>query len=69
MSKLAANSTILIGLVTAVIAFLVAFGVDVSQDQQEAILGLVAAGILVLGIYFHPAIPVGETGGAEPPAP
>ena len=39
------------GLVLAVLAVLVAFGVDLTQDQQVAILGLVAA-LIVVWSYF-----------------
>lgn len=49
------------GVVTAVLAIVVAFGVDLSDDQQKAILGIVAAvapivaGIVIRGKVFSPA--------------
>jgi len=39
----------IIGVVTAVLALLVAFGVEISTQQQTAILGIVTAVIFVLG--------------------
>ncbi|MCB0073542.1 MAG: hypothetical protein KDE20_18865 [Caldilineaceae bacterium] len=41
--------TLITGLVSAVIALLVAFGVQVTQQQQTAILGLVGA-LIALGV-------------------
>jgi uncharacterized membrane protein len=67
MTKLAANSTIVIALVLAVIALLTAFGVDISQDQQEALIGVVAAVLALVGLWFHPSVPVGNT--TTPPTP
>lgn len=49
------------GLAAAVVAALIAFGVDLSQDQQNALLGLVAvvapivAGVLIRSKVFAPA--------------
>ncbi len=63
MTKLAANSTIILALVTATITLLAAFGVEVTSAQQDAIMGVVAALLLLLGVYFHPSIPVGNQDG------
>lgn len=38
-----------IGLATALVAFLVAFGVELTTGQQVSILGLVSAGLIFLG--------------------
>lgn len=38
-----------VGFITALIALLVAFGVELSSDQQSAILGIVAAVLILLG--------------------
>ncbi len=63
MTKLAANSTLVLAFITALVALLTAFGVDISKDQLEAIVGLVAAALALLGVWFHPNIPVGNQGG------
>lgn len=39
----------IVGFVTALLALLVAFGVQVTTDQQVAILGIVSAVIILLG--------------------
>lgn len=69
------------GLVTAVLALIVAFGIDLDTSQQAAILGLVAAlapiiaGIITRQAVFSPqttqriANAAAETGVAEVPAP
>jgi len=38
-----------VGFITALVALLVAFGVELSSDQQNAILGIVAAVLILLG--------------------
>jgi hypothetical protein len=59
--KIIANATLLTGLVTAFLALLVAFGVDITPDQHTAILGAVGAIVSLLGALAHPDIPVGPT--------
>jgi hypothetical protein len=39
----------IVGLVTAVLALLVAFGVGVTEHQQEAVVGVVSALLILLG--------------------
>jgi len=63
MTKVAANSTLVIAFVTALVALLTAFGVNITQDQLEAIVGVIAAALALLGLWFHPGVPVGNTSG------
>lgn len=65
MTRLAANATLVIALVAAVLALLPAFGVEVTKEQTDAILGVIAAALALLGVWFHPSIPIGNTGGAK----
>ncbi|SKF61455.1 Uncharacterised protein [Mycobacteroides abscessus subsp. abscessus] len=46
-------TTAAIGLVTAVLALLTAFGVDLTQAQQGAILGFVAAVLVVASLLWQ----------------
>lgn len=52
---------ILVGATAAVFELLAAFGVDVTQDQQTAIAAVAGVGLAVLGVWFHPSVPVGES--------
>lgn len=61
MSKLAANATIVLAAIAALLALLSAFHVPISPDQHTAILAVVSAALAVLGIYFHPDIPIGKS--------
>jgi len=61
VSKLAANVTLVIAAVGAVLTLLAAFGVSISGAQHDAILGVITAALAVVGIYFHPSIPIGKT--------
>jgi uncharacterized membrane protein len=62
MSKLAANSTLVVALVQAVVILAVEFGWDLTANQQGAIIGVCTAALAVIGVYFHPKIPIGPTG-------
>lgn len=64
MSKLAANSTLVVALVQAVIILAVEFGWDLTANQQGAIIGVTTAVLAVIGLWFHPSVPVGPTGDA-----
>ena len=44
-----AEPAMVIGLVTAVLALVVSFGIPVSQDQRDAIVGVVSAVLILLG--------------------
>ena len=57
MTKTAAILTV----VNAALALLLAFGVDVSQDQQAAITGIVNAVLLLGAVWFDPKVPFGNT--------
>lgn len=63
MTKTAA----ILGVVNAGLALLLAFGVDVSQDQQAAITGGVNAVLILLTAVFDPKVPFGvsKNGGGE----
>jgi hypothetical protein len=66
MSKLAANTTLVLAAVGALLTLLAAFGIGLSGPQHDAILGALSAALAVVGIYFHPDIPIGKT---SPPSP
>lgn len=59
MSKLVANSALVLGLVQAVIGLLAAFGVEITKEQTAAILGVSGALIAVAAVWFHPSVPIG----------
>lgn len=61
MTKLVANSTIVIAFVQAILILLVSFDVALTDKQQDAILLVWTAGIALLGVWFHPKIPIGPT--------
>ncbi len=61
MSRLAANSTLFVALVQAIIVLAVVFGWNLSDEQQAAIIGVTTAVLAVIGLYFHPSVPVGPT--------
>lgn len=61
MSKLLANLSVLTGLAAAITLLLRAFGVDVTDEQNDAILGVIAALSTIAGVWFHPSTPVGPT--------
>lgn len=65
MSKLVASGSIILGAVTALIAVLIAFHVNISYDEETAILGAVGGLLAVAGIWFHPAVPIGPTSTAS----
>jgi uncharacterized membrane protein len=62
MDKLVANVTLLLAALGALLTLLIAFGVQISPDQHTAIVGFASAALAVLGVWFHPDIPVGKTG-------
>jgi hypothetical protein len=65
MSKLLANLSVLTGVASAITVLLTAFGVDITDAQKEAILGVVAVLVTVAGVWFHPSTPIGP--GPTPP--
>ena len=58
---------ILVGGAGAILSLLVAFGVDISPDQHEAILAFLSLLMLALGAWVHPDVPVGTTESKPPP--
>jgi uncharacterized membrane protein len=58
--KIVAALGILVGGLAVVFELLVAFGVNVSADQQTAIAAVAGLVLSILGVWFHPAIPVGS---------
>jgi len=65
MSKVLAAIGIVIGSLSIIDDFLVAFNIyDLSDAQTGALGSLGGFLLLILGVWFHPSIPVG----AEPPA-
>ena len=61
MSKIAANATLIVAFVQAIITLAVAFGWDITEDQIAAILGACTVALAVLGLWFHPDVPIGST--------
>lgn len=61
MTKALAALGIIVGGLGAILELLVAFGVNVSQPEQNAIGRVAALVLVVLGVWFHPSIPVGKT--------
>jgi cadmium resistance protein CadD (predicted permease) len=59
-SKILATLTAVIGAIGVLYSLLAAFGVELSQTQQEAITGLAGLVLIVSGIWLHPGTPVGE---------
>lgn len=60
MSKLVAALGIIVGGAATVFEVLVAFGVNLSPDQQTAIAAVAGLALAVLGVWWHPSIPVGN---------
>ena len=60
-TKILATLTALVGAVTVLYSFLGAFGVELSQNQQDAIAGLLGLVLIVAGIWLHPSTPIGST--------
>lgn len=62
MNKVVAALGILVGSLAVVFELLVAFGVHITADQQTAISAAAGVVLAVLGVWFHPSIPVGNRG-------
>lgn len=59
MSKVMAALAIVVGGASSIFSLLTAFGVNISPDQHTAIVAVAGVALLVLGVWFHPSIPVG----------
>lgn len=53
----------ILGVVNALLALLIAFGTDITQDQQVAITAAVNAVLIAGAAFFDPAVPFGKTNG------
>lgn len=62
MTKVLAALGIIVGGFGTVVAVLVAFGVNVTPDQHTALESAAGLLLLVLGVWFHPSVPVGKSG-------
>lgn len=60
MSKILAALGIIVGGASSIFSLLTAFGVDITPDQHTAIVAVAGVLMLVLGLWFHPAVPIGE---------
>lgn len=58
MTKTAA----VVAFVNAVLLVVTSFGIELSQEQQAAIIGAVNALIVLLAALFDPSVPFGRTG-------
>jgi hypothetical protein len=60
MDKVMAALGIIVGGLAVVFELLSAFGVDITQNQQTAIAAVAGLVLAILGVWFHPSIPVGS---------
>ena len=58
--KIVAAIGILVGGIAVIFELLVAFGVTITPDQQTAIAAVAGLVLSVLGVWFHPSVPVGH---------
>jgi hypothetical protein len=59
MSKILAALAIVLGGAESIFGLLVAFGVNITPDQHTAIVAVGGLLLLILGVWFHPDVPVG----------
>jgi hypothetical protein len=58
--KIVAVLTALVGGLGIILSAAEAFGLDLSANQSEAIIGLGSLFLLVLGAWLHPDVPLGN---------
>lgn len=58
--KFVAALGILVGGLAVIFELMSAFGVNITQNQQTAIAAAAGLGLSILGVWFHPGIPVGS---------
>ena len=58
-SKIFAALGILVGGLESLLALAVAFGAHITPDQHTALGSVSGLLLLVIGLWFHPAVPVG----------
>ena len=63
--KLVALLGVLVGGLASLFELLVAFGINVTPDQQTAIAAVAGVALVAVSGWFHPALPVGKTDGGE----
>lgn len=61
MNKILAALSIAVGGLGVICEALVAFGVNVTQPEQNAAGRLGSLLLLILGVWSHPSIPIGPT--------
>lgn len=60
MSKVFAVIAIILGSAGTLLSVAVAFGASITPDQHTALLAVAGIFVTVLGLWFHPSVPVGE---------
>lgn len=61
-TKVLATLTALIGAVSVFYSLSAAFGWELTQNQQDAVTGVLGLVLVVAGIWLHPDVPLGEQG-------
>jgi len=60
-AKILATWTVIVGAAGVFYALLAAFGVELSQSQQDAVTGVLGLTLVIAGIWLHPSVPIGPT--------
>lgn len=58
-TKVLATLTALVGAVSVIYSLLGAFGIELTQDQQDAVGAALGIVLVVAGIWLHPDTPLG----------
>ena len=59
-AKILATLTAIVGGIAVFYSVLTAFGVEITQDQQDAITGVAGLVLVVAGIWLHPSTTFGD---------